>query len=73
MASVAGSFHGGIPGEHSDIMKRDKVVNVAAGADRALDLELPPDARVFMTGMAGTTNGAKARKLLLSDLLPLSA
>jgi hypothetical protein len=40
-------------------MKRDTVVNVAAGADRTLDLELPADARVFMTGMTGTTNGAR--------------
>ena len=60
MASVAGSLSmAEYLANTPDIMKRDKVVNVAAGADRALDLELPPDARVFMTGMTGTTNGAR--------------
>jgi hypothetical protein len=60
MASVAGSLSmGEYLANTPDITKRDTVVNVAAGGDRTLDLELPPDARVFITGMTGPTNAIK--------------
>ncbi|MGA2786864.1 MAG: hypothetical protein ABSF60_05005 [Verrucomicrobiota bacterium] len=38
------------------IMGRDYRINFASGADRYLDLALPPNARVFMTDMTGPTN-----------------
>jgi hypothetical protein len=38
------------------IMGREYRINFVSGADRYLDLALPPDARVFMTGMTGPTN-----------------
>ena len=60
MASVAGSFSkGNALARISDIMERDTVVNEAAGTDRRLDLILPENARLFLTGMAGTNNAGK--------------
>ncbi|MFZ0828392.1 MAG: hypothetical protein WAO02_13310 [Verrucomicrobiia bacterium] len=38
------------------IMGREYNVNFVSGADRYLDLVLPPDAQVFMTAMTGPTN-----------------
>ncbi len=38
------------------IMGREYRINFVSGADRYLDLALPPDARVFMTDMTGPTN-----------------
>ena len=61
MASVAGSFLKEKDlAQISDIAERDNAVNPAAGSDRRLDLLLPENARLFMTGMTGTSNGAKA-------------
>ena len=40
-----------------DIVRRDFAVNHAAGTFRLLDLSIPANARVFMTGMTGTVNG----------------
>jgi len=60
MASVFGSLSmGEYLANTPDIVKRDFVVDPAAGADRTLDLTLPVNARVFMTGMIGTTNGGR--------------
>ena len=59
MASVAGSFlKGNDLARLSFIGDRDGRMTFAAGTDRHLDLTLPENARVFMTGMTGTTNGA---------------
>jgi hypothetical protein len=60
MASVAGSFSkGNYLAKIHDIAERDSVVDPAAGSDRRLDLVLPEDARLFMTGVIGTTNGSR--------------
>ena len=40
----------------SDIVKRDQIITRASGLFRSVDLALPKDARVFMTGMIGPTN-----------------
>ncbi len=60
MASVAGSLSmGEYLANTPDIVKRDLVVYAASGADRTLDLTLPVNARVFMTGMIGTSNAGR--------------
>ena len=41
------------------IMGREYRINFVSGADRYLDLVLPPEARVFMTDMTGPTNWSK--------------
>jgi hypothetical protein len=41
----------------TNIMERDQLLNPAAASDRYLDLMLPKDARVFMTGIAGERSG----------------
>lgn len=61
MASIIGSFFKGqYLARLTEIADRDNAANMAAPADRRLDLELPPEARVFMTGMTGTNNAGKA-------------
>ncbi len=61
MASVAGSFaKGNALAQISDITERDKMIRSAAGSDRHLDLVLPEDARLFVTGLIGNTNSTKA-------------
>ena len=61
MASVAGSFAKGQDlARLSTTLQRDSAVHPAAGSDRQLDFQLPPTARVFLTGMVGVTNAAKA-------------
>ena len=60
MASVAGSFSKGESlAKIHGIAERDFALDPAAGSDRRLDLALPPEARVFMTGMTGTTNAER--------------
>ena len=60
MASVAGLY---LKGEYfariTNIVDRDNAFKTAYGADRRLDLQLPPNARVFMTGVTGATNSSK--------------
>jgi hypothetical protein len=58
-ASVADSF---IEGEYfakiSNIVDRVNIMNTDAGFGRGLDLILPGNARVFMAGVTGNTNGS---------------
>jgi hypothetical protein len=44
----------------TNIVDRDEAVHASAGSDRYLDLTLPKNVRVFMTGILGDTNGARS-------------
>ena len=60
MASIAGSFSKGKDLAHiSGIVERTRAINPACGNACYLDLMLPANARVFMTGITGTTNGGR--------------
>jgi hypothetical protein len=57
-ASIIGAarraqFLGGV----TNIIERDQLLNPASASDRYLDLALPKDTRVFMTGIAGERSG----------------
>ena len=59
-ASFDGAFFkGNYLAPISGIVERAKAIDNASGSDRYLDLILPANARVFMTGMTGTTNGGR--------------
>ena len=59
--SVVGSFFKGKKlAQASDIVQRDNAAAVTIGAERRFDQILPGNARLFMTGMTGAANGAKA-------------
>ena len=59
-ASFDGAFLKGNSLAHiSGIVERTKAINTARGAACDLELILPANARVFMTGMTGTTNGSR--------------
>lgn len=58
MASVAGSFSKGTQlAKTHNIVEREWVDDAAAG--RRLDLSLPTNARLFITGITGTNNGGR--------------
>lgn len=44
----------------TNIVDREMLVRPSSGTDRYLDLILPENARVFMTGILGTTNSGKS-------------
>ena len=60
MESIIGSFaRGKLLANIPDIVKRDDMVSVTSGGDRRFDMQLPANARLFITGVTGTTNTSK--------------